>query len=426
MAYVTKRRTLRTRTYNGTSYRDRTKVGLEFGEFPFSVTLYDRQVTVSEGHRWPEGRGVRDIGGNFDTVKLTYDSSEGPDTVFSTGKRSTATSDLWYVGNCIANISSATGAAPAAFTNSEAVDADLFNWVPSSSSNLTTLGTTFISDTLPTNPTVDGAVSLAELYREGLPHIIGSSLKESTSFFRTLGSEYLSFEFGWKPFVSDLKSAAKAIIDSDDILKQMERDSGRNVRRHRSIPRKTITNTVFPESNVVFMSNIEAGAFSGPTTYRVSDLLTREQSFSGCYTFYYEPAMQSQVSRIATQARLLYGLELSPEVVWNLAPWSWLIDWVAEVGPLMNNVSAFSQDGLVLRYGYVMEENFRRVTRTNMRANVPRGTDLPREVRDTFSGKRLMRRKATPYGFGLDFAGFSTRQWSILGALGITLAPRRL
>jgi hypothetical protein len=134
----------------------------------------------------------------------------------------------------------------------------------------------------------------------------------------------------------------------------------------------------------------------------------------------------SEVSRIATQARLLYGLELSPEVVWNLAPWSWLIDWVAEVGPLMINVSAFSQDGLVLRYGYVMEENFRRVTRINQRANVPRGTDLPREVRETFTGKRLMRRKATPYGFGLDFGGFSARQWSILGALGITLAPRRL
>jgi hypothetical protein len=399
-------------------------LGLE--QTPWGTTLYDRQVTVSEGHTWPEGRGVRDVGGNFDTVKLTFKSSESSDTVFSTGKRSTAASDLWFVGNCIANVSSATGPNPAAFTDPEATDAQLFDWVPPSSTNLVTLGTTFIADTLPTSPTVAGAVSLAELYREGLPHIIGSSLKETTSFFRTLGSEYLSFEFGWKPFVSDLKSAAKAIIESDDKLKQLERDSGKNVRRHRSIPRKTITNTVFPESNVVFMSNVEPGAFSGLTTYRVSELQTREQSFSGCYTFYYEPAMQSQVSRIATQARLLYGLELSPEVVWNLAPWSWLIDWVAEVGPLMTNVSAFSQDGLVLRYGYVMEENFRRVTRINQRANVPRGTDLPREVRETFTGKRLMRRKATPYGFGLDFGGFSARQWSILGALGITLAPRRL
>ncbi len=425
MTYVTKRRTLRTQPMSGVSYRDRRKIGGVLEEFPWSVTLHDRQVTMSEGHHWPEGRGVRDVGGNFDTVKLTFKTSD-TGGVYTTGKRVTAASDLWYVGNCIANITSATGPNPLAFTDPDATDVDLFAWVPQSSpGELMVAGTNFISSTIPTNPTIDGSVALAELYREGIPHILGSSLKETTSFFRTLGSEYLSFEFGWKPFVSDLKSACKAIIESDDTLKQLERDSGRNVRRHRSIPRKTMLSSNW-DSNVVFMSNIEGAAFSGPTTYRVSELQTREQSFSGCYTFYYEPKLQSQVSNIATQARLLYGLELSPEVVWNLAPWSWLIDWIANVGPVLSNVSAFSQDGLVLRYGYVMEENFRRVTRVNRRADVPRGTDLPREVRETFSGLRKTRRKATPFGFGLDFAGFSARQWSILGALGITLSPRRL
>jgi hypothetical protein len=427
MTYVTRRRTLRQQTYTGSSYRDETKIGRTLLEFPWGLNIYDRQVTISEGHRWPEGRGVRDVGGNFDTVKLSFKSSVGPDATFSTGKRSTPSSDIWYVGDCLANINSATGPNPAAFTDANATDATLFSWVPSSSeSQLVALGTGFIADTIPTNPTIDGSVSLAELYREGIPHVLGSSLKETTSIFRTLGSEYLSFEFGWKPFVSDLKNAAKAIIESDDILQQLERDSGRNVRRHRSIPRKTVVNNVSELRNTVFMSGIESLAFSGPTTYRVSDLQTREQSFSGCYTFYYEPALKSQISNIATQARLLYGLDLTPEVIWNLAPWSWLIDWVADVGPVMHNLSAFSSDGLVLRYGYVMEENFRRVTRVNQRADVPRGTDLPREVRETFSGLRKTRRKATPYGFGLDFAGFSTRQWSILGALGITLAPRRL
>jgi hypothetical protein len=82
MTYVTKRRTLRSHAYSGINYRDRTKVGLGLEQTPWGTTLYDRQVTVSEGHTWPEGRGVRDVGGNFDTVKLTFKSSESSDTVF--------------------------------------------------------------------------------------------------------------------------------------------------------------------------------------------------------------------------------------------------------------------------------------------------------------------------------------------------------
>ncbi len=427
MTYVTRRRTLRTHHRSGVSTRDRTKVGLGIEYFPWDVTFHDRQITTSEGHRWPKGRGVRDVGGNFDTIKLSFRSSDLGGSYYATGIPS-ATSDFGYNGSCTANVTAALGANPLAFTKPDASDAEILAWVPTSSEGaLTALGTSMIANTIPTNPTVDGSVALAELYREGIPSMIGAAfLRDKASFFRSLGSEYLSLEFGWKPLVSDLKSAAKAIIDSDEILKQLARDSGKNVRRRRSLQRQTTFSSNGLQSNVVFMSALGSGWFDSASTYRVSELQTRQQSFSGCYTYHYDPGHMSTVERISTQARLLYGLELTPEVLWNLAPWSWLVDWVTDVGPLLGNLSAFQQDGLVLRYGYVMEENFRRVRRTNERGNIPKGTSLPRSVTETFVGKRQVRRKATPYGFGLDFAGFSARQWSILLALGITRAPGRL
>jgi hypothetical protein len=299
--------------------------------------------------------------------------------------------------------------------------------VPASSDTLTVPGSKFIAETIPTNPMLDASVSLAELYREGLPNLIGSSLlKDRVGFFRGLAGDYLSYQFGWKPIVSDLKAAAKAIMDQESILQQLERDSGRDVHRKRSLPSEVVDVREFSNGQT-YPSGIQNYFFDGMPWFRITERQTRTQWFSGCYTYHFEPDRMSEVSRIATEARHLYGLELTPEVVWNLAPWSWLVDWITNVGTVFHNVSAFQQDGLVLRYGYVMEQNSRKYERVNL-VKPLQGTTLghPPYSRDVFSGERKMRRKATPFGFGLLESSFSIRQWAILAALGITRAPKQL
>jgi hypothetical protein len=286
-------------------------------------------------------------------------------------------------------------------------------------------GTKFISQSIPTNSIADASVSLAELYREGLPLMIGAQLlKGRASFFRDLGSEYLNFEFGWRPFVNDIKKAAHAIISSDDVLKQLERDSGRDVHRRRYLPvQKTATVT---NGSGTGGYGIDSQLFSSPSIVRRSTLTERGQWFSGSFTYHFEPGHMSTIERIVTEARLLYGLELTPEVLWNLAPWSWLADWVFDIGPVLHNLSMFQSDGLVMRYAYIMEYNSVKQSVYGIRGNMKVTTDLPKDNAVVYRGIRKTRRKATPYGFGLDFAGFSTRQWAILAALGITRAPRTL
>jgi hypothetical protein len=269
---------------------------------------------------------------------------------------------------------------------------------------------------------------MAELFREGIPSMIGSAfLKGRMEFFRSLGSEYLNFEFGWKPLVSDLKSAAQAVIESEKILRNLERNSGHDLIRKRLLPPERVINQL--ETTTVKNPSGLAPAWASRPGHSMWDTTTRQQWFSGCYTYQYEPSKMTEISRIATQARLLYGLELSPEVVWNLAPWSWLVDWFANVGPVLSNLSAFQQDGLVLKYGYVMEttsRSFRRQTVLGKKSPVCIELNHPGLVGDLFQATCKERVKATPFGFGLNTAAFTNRQWAILGALGLTRAPRSL
>lgn len=372
---------------------------------------------------------MRDAGGNFDTIRTRYHNATG-ETVFGGTYAHNRRYNGRMQGTSFPYFSNYPVQLQNAFCFQSGHEADILAWAPMSSDTLVVPGTKFIADTIPTNPMLDASVSLAELYREGLPSLVGSSiLKDKVGLLRGVAGDYLSYQFGWKPIVSDLKAAAKAIMDQESILRQLERDSGRDVHRKRFLPAEVVLNNATAQIGTLYPSGLDSSAYSGQAKYLVSDHQVRKQWFSGAYTYHFEPDRLSEVSRIATEARHLYGLELTPEVVWNLAPWSWLVDWITNVGSVFHNVSAFQQDGLVLRYGYVMEENSRTWTRSNWAEHqVVPGYSFshPLQSRETCHALRKARRKATPYGFGLLESSFSVRQWAILAALGITRAPNKL
>lgn len=382
------------------------------------IRVYSTQETWSEGHPWPKAKGVKDVGGPFDTCKLEYFPQVG---MMNYNRLNSP-----FVEHNRSSYAPAQAGVPAPFQNEDVLWNDMLIWTHSGSlgRNLTPVGTTFIAQTLPTNPVVDGAVSLAELYREGIPNMVGATLlKNKIDFFRGLGGEYLNYQFGWLPLVSSIKDAAKAVTESHKILQQLARDSGKNIYRKR-YPEPDIKTTV-TSNNGVYPNGVGGADVEGPPWYRLTDTTRTETWFSGCYTYQYEPTQMDNLERIVQEASLLYGLELTPEVLWNLAPWSWLVDWVANVGPVVHNISAFQQDGLVIRYGYVMEKT----TRTYRRSNTVRPkayAPIPSAYGDAFVGTRKRRVQATPYGFGLTFDGFTNRQWSILAALGMTRGPRSL
>jgi len=107
-------------------------------------------------------------------------------------------------------------------------------------------------------------------------------------------------------------------------------------------------------------------------------------------------------------------------------PWSWLLDWVANIGDVLRNFTMFGPDGLVMHYGYMMSTQKRWTEVTIDQAVLANGEPIA-PCWQRFGTELKLRRKASPYGFGIDPAiAFSTRQWAILAALGMTRSPRSL
>lgn len=375
--------------------------------------LTGRQYTVSDGHPWPSQKGQgRDIGGYFFTQRDGFESIRS-----KTGK--------WegrpdFFGN-VPYVEGTLGASY--FPNFTTLRA---SGAVSSILTLNGMGATAISRCIPTAPASDAMVFLGETLKEGLPKMVGAQLlKDKGKDFRSYGSEYLNYQFGIAPVLSDLRSFADTARNANKILEQYERDSGRNIRRSYHFP--TIESTE---------SRIELGAVPPGAT---NDILrtrgvretvttvTRDVWFKGCFTYHLslDSSKFGKMRKSAQELKRLYGIRADPSVVWNLTPWSWAADWAANAGDVMTNLSAFSQDGLVMRYGYIMET--RKVTvDTYLRGcEVYNGPDIS-YLHDRASVTTKIRHAASPFGFGLNPDTFTTRQWSILAALGISNAPRKV
>lgn len=165
------------------------------------------------------------------------------------------------------------------------------------------------------------------------------------------------------------------------------------------------------------------------TGYRTFTESYTKTWFSGAYSYVMpDPPSSNFLDKLDTwdaEANKLFGTRLTPDTVWNLAPWSWAADWFANTGDMMTNMSAFSHDGLVLRYGYIMQEhNEKTTTSWQGYINQPSGSPRFTQTSESFGSVSKTRLGALPYGFGTTMGDYSPRQVAIAAALGISRAPR--
>jgi len=384
-----------------------------------TTTFSGTQETTSEGHPWystHRGFQGRDVGGAFSTRRYIWEpqygeqlftllASNGPQFRDGSITSIDPTSSLWT---------------------------DLYNETPAvSGDTLVSWGSTAVSQVYPTKAPVNLAVSATELLREGLPKMVGqATLKSKLKDFRTAGDEVLNAEFAIKPLIGDIRGTAKSIVGAAERLKQLERDSGKLVRRKFTFPVRSesfITNqsgvSAIPSSDWAYT---DLWKDYSRNRRQITKTYTTRRWFSGAFTYYLDlgERQRNQMYAAADNARLLLGVDLTPETLWNLAPWSWLADWFGNIGDVMTNLSAFSRDQLVMPYGYIMAETS--VTVDNLLYDLnwwdPNG---PKSVRDKAGFIRKQRSPASPFGFGLSDMVLDTRQASILAALGITRVPKK-
>jgi hypothetical protein len=277
-------------------------------------------------------------------------------------------------------------------------------------------GATGISRSAPTNPAFSLSTSLGELASDGLPMIAGASFfKERAKVCRDAGSEYLNVQFGWLPLLSDIRGFAAAVKESDKLLSAYRKGSDTKMRKGYQ----------FPSDRVDFSNYRPQGGFQASSTYSnlsgpgsLTGYTERKKWFKGAFR-YHIPSSDTQLGKFkrwASYSDHLLGWKVTPETLWNIAPWSWAVDWFTNAGDVMSNISSLGKDGLVMQYGYSMQHSIKE-TRIFATYNTSEGqTPLNRyQLVET-----KQRRAATPYGFGTNLSTLTSRQIAIIAALGLS------
>lgn len=393
----------------------------------YPTQAVETQVTVSENH--PSWNKVResgqfrgDIGGEFQSTKVTWEVDTT--RVFSWADQ-TFTGPTRVVRNYrYGPIHPCSHGSPQVPT-----------LTASSNTSLDAFGAEMVAKCKPTNSVVDASNFLGELLHEGLPKLIGAHTWKDRTYLARKAShkarahrasdEFLNIQFGWKPIAAEVQNVARLIASADDVIRQYQRDSGRVVRRRFSLP--PIQSTTYapigshsgraemcaPSSSLFWRGSAQGEGW-------VKTEVSTRRWFSGAFTYYF-PAdgnVYSKMRREAQMAKKTLGLTLTPEVVWNLTPWSWAVDWFTNTGDVISNLTDWAVDGLCLRYGYVMEHKMIRRTYFLVGdTSLKIGSYRPSPIVVTKEIKT--RRKANPFGFGLTWNGLTTTQAAIAAALGI-------
>jgi hypothetical protein len=302
-------------------------------------------------------------------------------------------------------------------------------------SDLNSWGATAIARLSPLNPGASLAQALAELLIDGLPSLPLNLLRRHREF-NSLGKEYLNVQFGWVPFLNDLRRLYDTWNSVNSRLAQIIRDNGKGIRRRATLYRNsnTVVSTVGGEGsyNIGFpLSYNYTDPTAGTGVSKKTVVESEKIWFSGRFRYYIPDVTDDQWTKDAKSA--LFGLNPTPALLWELMPYSWLIDWFSNVGDVINNLSSNGIADLLLDYGYVMR-SFRRETiyeqvLSPFFIDIGPQPDLdygkvgsipPKILRTTVVEESKERVAATPFGFGLQIGDLSARQFAILSALGLS------
>lgn len=298
--------------------------------------------------------------------------------------------------------------------------------------------------------------ALAEL-KQDMPRVPGHALKKAvqpispqaydkqrTGLFpavRPLADETLNYFFGVQPTLQDLYQVLNSVIRAGKLIDQWRRDAGRAVRR--SLDYDPITTVLDDRSGLSRTYRVFNGPFNtnNPTSWTQSIcwdqnqqvLVSRKQTvtdkyrFVGAFTYYIDPILDRLGSAgvFVNNAQHLLGLSADANTIWQLTPWTWLIDWFVNLGDCISLMNRIQDKSLVLRYGYLMRESELKTSLTVDRFTAKDGTPY-RDIRADYVIRRKTRIRSTPYGFGLSTGSFSATQWAILASLGMTSGDKQL
>lgn len=311
--------------------------------------------------------------------------------------------------------------------------------------------TRFIIELKDVNRIFATAASLPDTLRPLVSQSSRSDARIGRDFAVQSGATYLGYQFGVAPTVSDVMKGAEAIVKADEKFGQFVRDSAMHVKRSSSLDLLHFTDSL--SQNELFSSfgsdpsrsvvRLPGGSRLGRVDYlrpdpiavnidaRVGYSVSVKERLVAFATFEYfvgDPdGYLSRMDQYVAKAKKTLGSGLTASVLYEVAPWSWMIDWHLDIGGLLNYQQSVADYGTVARgAGFSLFRDTvasRSLSPIRPVNNPISGTGILNTAHVSYKVREHFRRSGSPYSMDLNW-DYGTFQWSILGALGLTKAPR--
>lgn len=271
------------------------------------------------------------------------------------------------------------------------------------------------------------------LYRgfdDPLPSGIGSL--QAAMSPHSVADNFLNHSFGWAPFLGDLAKMFNVWQESFNLIAQLVQENNKWVHKKAILDETNTTRLigrVYNPSIMNFGDDIQrmckTKVVDGISCKGICDVWEIEESrvwATGEFKFYRpefdmdHPDNNSYISAIQ-RLMTLYGVRITPTLIYKVTPWTWLIDWFTSFGKFINRVDDFIVDGIIAQNLCIMRRTERKVVKQSTIFGPNGDIVLKWERFRTIKARKIA---DSPYGFDQPWNTLTPRQLAILAAVGLT------
>lgn len=250
-----------------------------------------------------------------------------------------------------------------------------------------------------------------------------------------IGDKFLELQFGWLPLVSDIRKFYNGYANFQRMYANLIAHNGSWLKRGGDYTAPIVTTTGFTETTATasvyptlptpMYDPIRITPASGAPYWRYGQSRLYTVNYSRVWFEarfkYWIPALNlsgDDAYRETINIMRTFGARVNPSLVWELTPWSWLVDYFSNAGDVIDNLSSQLDDNLVSKYAYIMGHVLQEARHE---ATVyMKGGPVNMQWSRTLEAKRRL--SANPFGFSFTDGTLSPRQRMILMALGMARA----
>lgn len=269
------------------------------------------------------------------------------------------------------------------------------------------LAAKLLANTNPSRPVVDLPIFVFEL-RE-IPHLFKGY---GDNWLKNVANGNLSYQFGIKPLISDLKSLLNFADEFAKREREVEALASGGLRRKQSL---------WKGSNQDFIASRQTNSGAPGSAFHSIQRTTVEETW-GFVRWIPTAAMpKTSEERKRLARRAVLGLEIDFSTFWNIMPWSWLIDWTSSVGNYLaasRNIIPCSPTDISIMSHRTTESYLKKLGTSNL-PNIGSPIIEIQKLGDYKVKKESKTRSPATPTLAAHLPCLSARQLSILGSIGV-------